>query len=154
VNRFEELAGPTVVPTRRRQAVRLAAAALSALVAVLYLLIGFGQLYFIDSAQEGAAALIFFGLPAGASFMLGTVLLVMTDRRRLWIAGAAFQVFAIVAYIQVAPRRTPPFEMWGILIKALQVGILAALLYLIVDAAAVRAGSRGPEPGPPPGALS
>ena len=36
-------------------------------------------------------------------------------------------------YIQVAPNRTPPFEMWGILIKVLQVAILAALVYLVVE---------------------
>jgi hypothetical protein len=56
VNRFEAVAGPPLVSTSRRQAVRYVAAALSIVVAVLYLLIGFGQLYVIDPAQEGAAA--------------------------------------------------------------------------------------------------
>ena len=153
MNRFETLAGPSLVSTGRRRAVRYAAAALSVVVAVLYLLIGFGQLYVIDPAQEGAAALMFFGLPAGASFLLGAALLVTTDRRRLWIAGAAFQLFAIVAYVQVAPRRTPPFEMWGIVIKVLQVGILATLVYLVLGSAAGRVAPRGPEPDPRAGVM-
>ena len=37
-----------------------------------------------------------------------------SERRLWWALGAAFQVFAIAAYLNVAPTRTPPFEAWGI----------------------------------------
>ena len=35
-------------------------------------------------------------------------------------------------YVAVSPQRTPPFEQWGILIKVLQVAILASLAYLVI----------------------
>lgn len=132
MNRIEMLAGPAIPSLGRRRAVRYLAAVASGIVAALYFLIGFGQLQVVDKVEGDAPSLILFGLPAGSAFVLGALLLLATDRRRLWILGAAFQVLAIVMYFQVAPRRTPPFEEWGILIKLLQAGILAGLVYLVV----------------------
>jgi hypothetical protein len=116
------------VPTERRRQVRLVAAALSAACAVIYVLIGLGLIYPTAPNDQGMLA---FGGLAGGAFALGAGLLLTIDRRAAWILGAALQVLAIVAYFQVAPQRTPPFEPWGISLKVLQVGILAALLYLI-----------------------
>lgn len=64
--------------------------------------------------------------------MLGAILLLVFDRRFLWILGAILQVGVIVMYIVIASQRTPPFETWGILIKLLQATVLAALVYLVV----------------------
>jgi hypothetical protein len=118
--------------TGRRRTVRLGAAAASALVAVLSALIGIGVVSVVTESSADAPPLIIFGLSAGAAFALGAILLVALDRRILWILGALFQVGVIVMYINVAPHRTPPFEMWGITIKILQVLILGALAYLVI----------------------
>jgi hypothetical protein len=115
----------------RRGLIRLVAAALSAVCAVIYFLIGLGVIYPATPATDQAGLLVF-GLLAGGAFALGAGLLLTMDRRAAWVLGAAFQVLAIVAYFQVAERRTPPFELWGVVLKVLQVAILAALVYLIV----------------------
>jgi hypothetical protein len=122
--------GTVIGRSSHRWPVRLFAAALSAGCAVVYLLIGFGAIY---EAPADGTSLLFFGLPAGFAFALGAFLLLAADRRILWILGAAFQVFAIVAYLMVAEKRTPPFEVWGILLKVAQVGILGGLIYLIIQ---------------------
>jgi phosphatidylserine synthase len=144
MNTLDVATSASVRGSDRRWAVRLIAAALSAACAVVYFLIGFGAIY--ETPADGTS-LLFFGLPAGLAFALGAVLLLATDRRGAWILGAAFQVFVIVAYFMVAEKRTPPFEVWGIMLKIAQAGILAALLYLIVrpgpDRATSLAGTAG-----------
>jgi FtsH-binding integral membrane protein len=123
---------------RHRHAIRYAAAALSAGCALVYFLIGFGAIYPVEDVSADAPSLLFFGVPAGLAFALGAILLLATDRRGLWILGAVFQVFVIVAYLAVAEKRDPPFEAWGILLKVAQVAILGALVYLAAQ----------PVPGP------
>ena len=73
-----------------------------------------------------------FGALAGGAFLLGAVLLFTLDRRWLWIAGALFQVFVIWAYVDVSKTRTPPFEMWGITLRIIQLPLLAALAWLAI----------------------
>jgi hypothetical protein len=73
-----------------------------------------------------------FGASAGAAFVLGALLLFAVDHRGLWLLGALFQVAVIVMYVVVGPERTPSFEFWGLLIKALQVVILVALAWLTI----------------------
>jgi FtsH-binding integral membrane protein len=111
-----------------RRAIRYFAAALSTGCAVVYFMIGLGLVY-EDVAD--APSLLYFGVPAGLSFVLGATLLVATDRRILWVLGAIYQAFVILAYIGVAERRDPPFEMVGIALKVAQVGIFCLLLALI-----------------------
>lgn len=118
----------------RRRTIRYAAAAASALTALVYLLIGLGVLRVVETAAD-APPMLDFGLAAGGAFALGAVLLASTDRRILWVVGALLQVGVIVTYVNVASQRTPPFEAWGITIKVLQVLILAALAYLAVTPA-------------------
>lgn len=115
----------------RRRAVRYVAAAASAATALLYFGIGVGILKVVDVVSSAAPDLFAFGAPAGAAFALGAILLLAFDRRLLWILGAILQVAVIVMYVAIADKRTPPFEVWGILIKLLQATILAALLYLV-----------------------
>jgi hypothetical protein len=115
--------------TRHRHSIRLAAAAISLGCAIVYFLIGFGLVY--PELPEGPS-LLFFGVPAGLSFVLGAALLVATDRRALWILGAIYQVFVIVAYFGVAERRDPPFEVVGLGLKVAQLMILTLLAALIV----------------------
>jgi hypothetical protein len=124
---------PGSADTTRRRTVRHVAAALSALVASVYLLIGFDAIRVVDAQATTAGELLPFGLVAGGAFALGAVLLVALDARPLWLVGAAFQVIVLVLYVVVAPERTPPFEIWGVLLRVPQVAMLAALAYLFLS---------------------
>jgi hypothetical protein len=126
---------PAAVTTtqKRRQAIRYLAAAIAAITAVMYLLIGFGVLHVVDQASPDAPSLLDFGLMAGAAFGLGALLLLTLDNRILWVLGALLQVGVIVMYVVVGQERTPAFEAWGITIKILQVVLLGALLYLALQ---------------------
>lgn len=112
-----------------RREVRLGAAALATAMAVIYFLIGLGVLKVVD-VVDGDTSMLFFGLPAGVVFLVGAVLLVTQDRRVLWAVGLALQVFVVWGYIAVAPSRTPPYEVWGIMLRIIQVPLILALVYL------------------------
>jgi hypothetical protein len=114
----------------RRPLVRRVAAALSGATAVVYFMIGFGVVQVVDAAPADAPDLFGFGLSAGLAFALGAILLLAFDRRVLWVLGALFQVGVIAMYVVVSAERTPPFEVWGILIRVAQVFILGSLVYL------------------------
>lgn len=123
--------------TRRR--VRLAAAWLSLADAVVYLLIGLQVVRVVEPASTVAPSMLAFGGFSAAAFALGAALLWRFDRRPLWVLGAAFQAFVVLAYFSVAPQRTPPYEFWGLALKATQLALLAALTYLAVLPTGVRA---------------
>ncbi len=112
-----------------RRSVRYIAAALSAAIAAIYYLIGLGALRVLEpgAADDG---LLVFGAMAGSGFLFGTLLLLAFDRRPLWMLGALLQLFVVWGYISVAPTRTPPFEVWGITLRIIQVPLFAALVYL------------------------
>jgi hypothetical protein len=120
-----------------RHAIRLAGAAAAALMAVIYFGIGLGVLQVVDPTTQ-TESLLPFGAAAGGAFLLGTALLATTDRRPLWVLGAIFQVGVAVMYVVVGQQRTPPFEVWGVTLRLIQVPLLAVLVYLAV---------RPPEPG-------
>jgi hypothetical protein len=100
--------------------------------ALLYFGIAAGVLVVVDAPAADAPGMFEFGAAAGAAFVLGALLLFALDHRGLWLLGALLQVGVIVMYIAVGPQRTPSFELWGLLIKALQVVILVALAWLTV----------------------
>ncbi len=116
----------------RRRRIRYLAAGLSAATAFIYVLIGLGIVSVVDEVAGDAPDLLTFGLAAGAAYVLGAALLVAFDRRALWFVGSVLQVGVIVMYLVVSSTRTPPFEVWGVAIKVLQLVLLGALLYLSV----------------------
>jgi hypothetical protein len=118
--------------------IRYDAAAIATAMALIYLGIGFGVLDVGGSEAEKAFLIVFGGL-AGGAFLLGALLLVRFDRRWLWIVGVAFMVFVYWAYVDVSKTRTPPYELWGITLRIIQLPLLAALIYLAV---------RPPQPAP------
>ena len=126
------LAGVHGIRSNRRRSIRYLAAAASLATALLYFGIAVGVLRVVDEPASDAPAMLEFGASAGAAFVLGALLLFAFDHRGLWLLGALLQVGVIVMYIAVGPQRTPSFEMWGLLIKALQVVILVALAWLTV----------------------
>lgn len=115
----------------RLMALRMGLAALAAASAVVYLLIGFEILAVVEVGPEDPN-LLWFGVPASLAFLFGAVVMLATERRLWWALGAAFQVFAIVAYFDVAPSRNPPFEFWGIALRVVQVLMLAGLVVLLL----------------------
>ncbi|MEJ2292795.1 MAG: hypothetical protein P8Y13_08360 [Deinococcales bacterium] len=127
---------------RARRRVRQAAGVLALANALVYGLIGAGIARVTSDAQGDTSFLWVFGLTAGTAFLLGAILLWAFDRRLLWWLGAAFQVFAIVAYVGVAPQRVPPFEAWGLSLKVAQGVLLVALLHLALTQGASWRASR------------
>jgi hypothetical protein len=58
----------------------------------------------------------------------------LIKRRVVWILAAVFDLLVIIMYFAVAGIRQPPYEVWGLMIKALEVVLLGALAYLIYGA--------------------
>ncbi len=113
--------------------------ALTGACALVYFAIGLGLIY--RQEPEGVQLWVF-GFSAALAFALGVALMLLRPGRAVWILGAAFMAFVIVAYVAVAPRRDPSFEIWGISLKVAQAAILVALVGLIAldrRARAVRA---------------
>lgn len=110
--------------------IRYVAAAVSAAVAVVYILIAFGAITVVSTAPQSGDWVI----PAAAGIAFGTlaVLLVVTQNRIVMALGAAMSVLTIVGYFVVAPHRTPSIEIWGISIKVAQAVLVVALGYLAV----------------------
>jgi hypothetical protein len=108
---------------------RPVAAGVAGLVAVLYLLIGVEVITVVEDQGEAGAAPV---LIAGVLFAALAVLLLVTGARRVLLAGAVLQVLVLVMYVVVSSERVPPFEGWGLGIKALQVGLLAGLVTMLV----------------------
>jgi hypothetical protein len=108
---------------------RFVAAGVAGLVAVLYLLIGFDVITVVqDQAEAGAAPVVI----AGVLFAALAVLLLSTSSQRVLIAGAVLQVVVLLMYLVVSAERVPAFEAWGLGIKALQVGLLAAFVAMLM----------------------
>lgn len=121
---------------RRGETIRYVAAAAAALTALLYFLIGLGVLW-VGDANNGQTNDIFaFGAMTGTAFAVTTVLLLRFRSRPLWVLVAALQVVVIAGYFAVSSVRTPPFEVWGLLVKACQLVVLGAVAYLAVRAPA------------------
>lgn len=111
-----------------RRLLRTFAALLCAITAVIYFLIGFEAISVIAVASDQI-----FGVFAGLAYALGVILLLMFDRRILWLVGAAFQVFVIAMYFSMAAQRVPAYEPWGIALRVIQVVLLVALVVLAIQ---------------------
>lgn len=123
-----------------RSTIRRVAAGIAGVMALIYFGIGLGVLD-VGGSSGDTSFLIVFGAMAGGAFLLGAILLFWSDRRWLWILGVAFQVFVYVAYVNVSKQRTPPFEVWGITLRIIELPLLGALVYL-----AARSPRRTPGP--------
>jgi hypothetical protein len=73
---------------------------------------------------------VVFGLIAGSAFLIGAMVIEMFDRRVVMGLGATAQVFTIYTYFDLASQREPSFEIWGIVIRVIQVALFSILLYL------------------------
>ena len=96
-----------------RQGVRYLGAAAAALMAAIYFLIGIGVLDVGGTTSGETPDQLGFGLSAGSAFLLTAALLLLTDRRWVWVIATVFQVLVLVIYIGASAIRVPPFEVWG-----------------------------------------
>jgi hypothetical protein len=119
--------GPADTP-RRARPMRLLATGLCGVIAGLYLLIYAGVLS-VGEATGGELGIL--GFAAGV-FAVLALLLWRVHARLLWAAVAVLQVLVIAAYVAISAEREPPFEVWGISIRVLQVALLATLVGLLV----------------------
>jgi hypothetical protein len=115
---------PTAGKVRRR-AIRYFAAAMAGITAVIYFMIGFNVVSVLDTSTDQI-----FGIFAGIAYALGVFLLLVFDRRVVWILGAIFQVFVIFMYFNLASQRSPAYEVWGLLLRVPQLMSFVALVYL------------------------
>jgi len=117
-----------------RQGVRIVGAAAAATMAVIYFLIGL-RIFDVGGSTTGETVDIgLFGASAGSAFLALAALLVLTDRRWLWIPAVLVQVFVYAIYISTSGVRVPPFELYGITLRIVQIPLVLALVYLSVRA--------------------
>jgi hypothetical protein len=116
------------IPAGRRTTARYFAAAMALLTALAYFLIGFRVLTVLENPEDQTV----FGLIAGSAFLIGALVLLLTDSRVVMGLGAIAQALIILMYFNLAPEREPSFEVWGILIRVVQVLLLGALAYLAI----------------------
>lgn len=102
----------------------------SALMAVIYYLIGLGVLRIGGSSTGDPVDLVMFGASAGTGFLVLAVLLLRTDRRWVWMLAAVAQVWVFLVYFLVSGSREPPFEAWGIVLRLLQVPLFVVTVLL------------------------
>lgn len=115
-----------------RVSLRYTAAGVAGVIAVLYFLIGV-EVLAVGRPSDGAAPdLLAFGMLVGGAHLVVAVLLALIARRAVWLGVAVFQLMVIVGYFALAEVRDPQFEMWGLLVKALQVVVLAMTVWLAV----------------------
>jgi hypothetical protein len=121
-----------------RQRLRSIGALASGTMAVIYYLIGLGVLGIGGSRSGESVDLAVFGFSAGTAFLFQALLLLRTDRRWVWVLSAVFQVWVALVYVMVSGTREPPFELWGIVLRILQLPLLAVTVYLAWNAPAAR----------------
>lgn len=113
--------------TNRHWQIRYFAAAVTAVITVIYFMIGFNVVSVLDTSSDQI-----FGIFAGLAYGLGAILLLAFDRRVIWIVGVVFQVFVIFMYFNLASQRSPAFEVWGIVLRVAQFILLIGLVYLSI----------------------
>lgn len=115
----------------RRRTVRLAAAALSGILAIVYVVL----LVIVFQRERGQGA---YGESTYGAYLLltipyaiGTVLLLVPrlDRQVFWLVGAVLQAGVIVLYVWFG-READLSMAWGTVTVVLQAGLLGLLLYL------------------------
>ena len=112
---------------RTVRAVAIAAAAASA---ILYVLIGFEVLE-VGTSKTGTNDILSFGLLMGAVYAVIAGVVAVVPWRWALAVVAILDALVIVGYFAVAGVREPPFELWGLLVKATQLVLLGALGYLL-----------------------
>jgi hypothetical protein len=115
-------------PIRRRSPAIVVAAASTAVMAVIYLLIGARIVEVIDPADDQPM----FGFAAAGFFAALTVAVALIRRPVVWLSALAIHLFVVFVYFDLAPERVPHYETWGLALRLLQLPAIAALGWLSV----------------------
>lgn len=118
-------------------------------VSALYGLIGTGVLSVGESTTDGATDLFAFGMLMGAMYLATAAALWWWHGRIGLALVAGFQLIPLLGYVAAAGLREPPFELWGVLIKAGQLVVLIAAVALASQAG--RRALPGTRPSPKEG---
>ena len=123
--------------TTRRRPVRRTAAVVSGLVTVTYL-----WMFFAVRAAETGLSENTFGayIQLTVIYLIGTILLVVMDRRWLWGVGAAVQVIVLalfatfgVAIFDYSAVADLPLTLWAGVLTSAQLALLGLLGYLAIS---------------------
>ena len=110
---------------------RVVAALASLAAGALYLALGLGVVSVGESTQEATTDLFGFGvLMAAVSAVVAAAVWLLPASRAVLAAVAVVQLVALVGYVAAAGLREPPFELWGVLVKASQAIVLVAVVDL------------------------
>jgi hypothetical protein len=116
----------------RTRTIRFAASIAALAAAGLYALIGAGVIYIGESTNGQDPGLAGFGAVMAVTFVAVALALLRFKSRAVWLAVAVVQLVTLVGYVAASEIRAPSFEAWGLLIKALQVVVLAGVGYLLL----------------------
>jgi hypothetical protein len=118
------------VSTATTRTARLVAVLASLSAGVIYLLIGTGIVSVGRSTQDGATDLFAFGALMGAVSVAIAIGVWLLPVSRFVLAGVAIvELIALIGYVAAAGLREPPFDLWGLAIKAFQ----TIVLYLFTE---------------------
>ena len=123
--------------TTRRKSVRRVAAVVSGLVTATYL-----WMFFAVRAAETGLSENTFGayIQLTVIYLIGTILLVVMDRRWLWGVGAAVQVIVLalfatfgIAIFDYSAVADLPLTLWAGVLTSAQLALLGLLGYLAIS---------------------
>jgi hypothetical protein len=126
----------TTHPVRPR--LQQLAASLAGAIALIYGLL-YLEVLTIAGASDDERGIL--GMAAMVFVLIG-VLVWWRRSRWLWAVVAGVQVLMGGMYLAIAPERDPSFEVWGITIRVLSLGLLIAVVTLWLDARRDRADPR------------
>lgn len=132
-------------PPVTRPSVTTAAVLASLAAGLVYLLIGLGLVSVGTSTQDATTDLFAFGVSMAVASVAIAALLWFVPRRGVLFGVVAFQLLVLIGYVLAAGVREPPFELWGLLVKACQAVVLIAAILLVTE-------PRGSQPLPKEGA--
>ena len=122
----------TDLPTRRPTEATVAVLA-SLAAGVTYLFIGLGLVSVGTSTQEATTDLFGFGVSMAVASVAIAALVWFVPRRRVLLGVVGFELLVLVGYVLAAGLREPPFELWGLFIKACQAVVLIAAIVLVTE---------------------
>jgi hypothetical protein len=134
----------TSIPSTSPGTARLLTVVASLAAGVIYVLIGVGMVSVGESTEQATTDLV--GLGAVMAFVSVAVaaLVWLLPASRVVLAGVFLvEAMTLLGYVAFAGLREPPFELWGLLIKAFQAIVLVGATYLFINARHPRAMAGG-----------
>jgi hypothetical protein len=112
--------------------IRHLAALAAAVMSGIYFLIGFSVLDIGGTTTGEATDQLGFGSSAGIAFLVLALLLLFTDHRWLWAIATVVLALIFLTYIGASAIRVPPFEVWGLTLRLIQIPLMVAVGYLAI----------------------